>query len=125
MRHSVNEFWVNLCKSIQLCCDAGDFRGMYQGIKCAMRPSGRKKVAIKDIFGNPITEKHKQLERWAQHYSTLYSKEVSIRPETLQCIPKFPIATELDEVPLFDDVYFLMDSNLAKVQAMITCLLNC
>ncbi|XP_061728258.1 uncharacterized protein LOC133533309 [Cydia pomonella] len=56
-RHCANVFWVSLCERIQHCRDIGDFRGMYQGIKCATGPTCRKRAAIKDSEGHPITNR--------------------------------------------------------------------
>ncbi|KAJ2942940.1 hypothetical protein O0L34_g15130 [Tuta absoluta] len=103
VRRCSNEFWVNLCESIQHCRNIGDFRGVYQGIKCAIGPTIRKRAPIKDANGTPINDKLGQLDRWAEHYTNLYAVEISISPESLVSLPAFPVASKLDDPPSFDE----------------------
>ncbi|KAJ2944193.1 hypothetical protein O0L34_g18171 [Tuta absoluta] len=104
-RNCANEYWVRLCQSIQQCRDSGDFRGMYQGIKRAIGPTKRKRAAIKDLDGNPIADKNKELTRWAQHYSNLYSQEIAIHPDALANFATRSEVTELDSPPTADEFY--------------------
>ena len=48
---------------------------MYNGIKKVIGPSANKTVPLVSKFGEIITDKSKQLERWVEHYSELYLKE--------------------------------------------------
>ncbi|XP_063531447.1 uncharacterized protein LOC134742328 [Cydia strobilella] len=109
-RSCANEYWVKLCQSIQQCRDVGDFRGMYQGIKSAIGPTKRKRAAIKDLDGNPITEKAKELDRWAQHYSNLFSQEVSMHPATLANLSFRSAVTELDNPPTGEEFFEALQS---------------
>ncbi|XP_063534978.1 uncharacterized protein LOC134744961 [Cydia strobilella] len=98
-RTCVNRYWSNLCELIQRCQSVGDYRGMYQGIKTAIGPTSRKRACIKDLNGDPITEKHQQLQRWAAHYSSLYSEEINVDAEALASLPTFSTLLELDAPP--------------------------
>lgn len=109
-RNCANEFWMKLCQSIQHCRDVGDFRGMYQGIKSAIGPTKRKRAPIKDLDGNPITDREKELERWAQHYSSLYSQEVAICPGALTSLTPRSVMTELDDPPTADEFLVALQS---------------
>ncbi|CAG9138444.1 unnamed protein product [Plutella xylostella] len=100
-RQCANQYWIDLCTSIQHCHDMGDIRGMHQGIKRAMGPVARKRATIKDTDGSPISDKSLQLDRWARHYINLYFEEVNISPEAARTIPHFPTLESLDTPPTF------------------------
>ena len=60
---------------IQAASDMGDSRTMYKKIKVALGPTISKCAPIKSESGESITDQKKQLNRWVEHYSKLYSKE--------------------------------------------------
>lgn len=78
---------------------------MYRGIKTAIGPTKRKRVAIKDLDENPIADKKEELDRWAQHYSNLYSQEVALRPDTLTALTLRLPVTELDDSPTSEEFF--------------------
>ena len=47
---------------------------MYEGIKVATGPSQTKSAPLKSSSGEIIVDKGKQIDRWKEHYSELYSK---------------------------------------------------
>lgn len=108
-RICANNYWTNLCRSIEHCQNIGDYRGMYQGIKVATGPTVRKRAAIKDFSGNPITDKIKQLERWVEHYSNLYSVATDVAPDALDALPTYPVMLELDIPPTFHEFQLALD----------------
>lgn len=73
-RRCANNYWKNLCQNIQLSADHGDTRGMYDGMKKAFGPTIRKVALLKSAEGETITDRSKQMSRWAEHYQDLYSK---------------------------------------------------
>ncbi|XP_037804507.1 uncharacterized protein LOC119598887 [Penaeus monodon] len=75
VRRCANDYWINLCESIQLSADCGNIRGMYEGMKKAFGPSINKIAPLKSTAGDIITVCSKQMERWAEHYQELYSRE--------------------------------------------------
>lgn len=74
-RQCTNKYWRNLCSQIQIAADTGDIRGMYEGIKTAIGPTRKKTAPLKSSTGDVIQERDKQMERWVEHYSELYSRE--------------------------------------------------
>ena len=68
VRACINEYWTDLCRTIQQATDTGNVKGMYEGIKKATGPSFRKTAPLKSKSGEG-TDKAKQLDRWVEHYS--------------------------------------------------------
>ena len=66
-RKCANDYWQNLCSSIQTSADFGNSRSMYEGMKKALGPSVTKSAPLKSKTGEVITEPNKQMERWAEH----------------------------------------------------------
>ena len=64
VRVCTNEYWTDLCRTIQQAADTGNVKGMYEGIKKATGPSIRKTAPLKSKSGEVITDKAKQLDRW-------------------------------------------------------------
>ena len=63
-RHCANNYWLQLCDSIQTSSDTGNTRGMYDGIKKATGPTIKKTAPLKTKPGEVITDSNKQMERW-------------------------------------------------------------
>ena len=62
VRACINEYWTNLCRTIQQAADTGNVKCMYDGIKKATGPS-IKTAPLKSKPGEVITDKIKQLDR--------------------------------------------------------------
>ena len=98
VRTCINDYWTDLCRTIQQAADTGIVKGMYNGIKKATGPS-IKKVPLKSKSGEAITDQAKQLDKWVEHYSELYSRENVVHQSALDAIGHLPLMPELDEVP--------------------------
>lgn len=57
-----------------------------------------------------ITDKGKQMERWVEHYSELYSRENVVVTSALDTIDLLPIMEELDGEPTLEDLSKSIDS---------------
>ena len=77
---------------------------MYDGIKKATGPSVNKTAPLKSKSGEVITDKAKQLERWVEHYSELYSRETVVHQSALDAIDRLPLMPELDEEPSIEEL---------------------
>ena len=108
-RRCANDYWEKLCQSIQLAADSGNIRGVYDGIKKAVGPTHSKTGPLKSTSGETITDKSKQMERWVEHYSELYSRESTISDATLEAVEQLPIMEELDEVPGLEELSRAID----------------
>ena len=93
-RKCANEYWQELSHNIQTAADTGNIRGM--GITKALGPIRSKTAPLKSISGEVITDKGKQMERWVEHYSELYSRENSVVDSALDAIEPLPIMEDLD-----------------------------
>ncbi|XP_045448721.1 uncharacterized protein LOC123657186 [Melitaea cinxia] len=98
-RHFANVYWTNICHNIQACADSGNFSGVYSGIKQAIGPVSKKTAPLKEADGSVITDRHRQMERWVEHFTTLYATPVSIEPEAVQSMPKLDTWSQLDDLP--------------------------
>ena len=98
-RQCANDYWLQLCQSIQLAADTGNIRGMYDGIKKAMGPSKKVVAPLKSSTGEIIRDKAKQMDRWVEHYSELYSQQNHITQDAIDAIQSFPLMAELDDAP--------------------------
>jgi len=100
-RAALHLHWTNLSQRIQCCTDTGDLHGMYQGIKEAISPISKKTVTVLSKDCRPISDPGKQLDRWADHFSSLYNKDVPVRLEAINALLLIPTLHELDaDIPL-------------------------
>ena len=94
VRDCVNDYWFNICSAVQQA--SANINAMYDGIKKAVNPTISKSARLKSKSGDIISDKTKQLERWVEHYSELYSRENTVSQSgTLQ---------ELDDPSSLEDV---------------------
>ena len=73
-RHCANEFWLQLCNHIQVCADTSNLKGTYDGIKQAIGPTQSRIVPRKSATDDVVKDKSKEMERWVDPYSELYSR---------------------------------------------------
>ena len=109
-RRCANEYWLQLSDSIQSAADTGNIRGMYEGIKKAIGPTQSKTAPLKTTSGEVITDKGKQMDRWVEHYSELYSRENVVVTSALDAIEPLPIMEELDAEPTLAELRKAIDS---------------
>ncbi len=115
-RKCANDYWLNLCQSIQLSADCGNIHAMYEGMKTAFGPSTFKIAPLRSAIGDVITDRGKQMERWAEHYQQLYSRENIVTDTGLESITPLPEMEELDALPTIDELNKAIDS-LARGKA--------
>jgi hypothetical protein len=104
-RRYANIYWTNLCSNIQKCADAGNFSGVYSGIKQVLGPVPKKTAPLKEADGTIITDSCRQLGRWVQHYTELYSNPIAIDSEALQHTPKLATWIELESPPSIEEFH--------------------
>lgn len=95
---------MELSKSIQHAADTGNIKNMYNGIRRATGPIINKTASLKSKSGEPILDKVKQLDRWVEHYSELYSRENMVHQSALDVIDRLPLMHELDEEPSIEEL---------------------
>ena len=109
-RRCANEYWLQLSEDIQLAAVTGNIRGMYDGIKKALGPTQCKTAPLKSSAGDMLTEKNKQMERWVEHYSDLYSRQNTVTAPALDAVECLPTMEELDRNPTIDELSKAIDS---------------
>ena len=102
--YCANQYWLNLCHSIQEAADKGNTREVYEGMKKALGPSARKTAPLKSSTGEIITDRSKQMDRWPEHYHDLYLRESVIIEAALNGIPSLPVMEELDTPPTEEEL---------------------
>ena len=98
-RQCANIYWQDLASSIETASLTGNIRSMYDGIKLALGPQIRKTAPLKSKTGEVITERAKQLDRWAEHYTELYSTINSVTDTALDSIRNLDVMDVLDDIP--------------------------
>ncbi|XP_076047010.1 uncharacterized protein LOC143028573 [Oratosquilla oratoria] len=109
-RRCANEYWQQLSDCIQFAAVSGNIRGMYEGIKTALGPTQSKTAPLKTTSGEVITDKGKQMDRWVEHHSELYSRENTVAPSALDAIEPLAIMEELDAEPTIAELCKAIDS---------------
>ncbi|XP_048004286.1 uncharacterized protein LOC125240437 [Leguminivora glycinivorella] len=104
-RFYANAYWTELCQGIQASADAGNMGGVYEGIKRALGPPTKKTAPLKEADGSVITNSSRQMARWVEHYTGLYSCPVDIQPETAGLMPTLDTWHELDSAPTVEELY--------------------
>ena len=109
-RRCANAYWIQLSKDIQHCADTGNAHGMYNGIKKALGPPVKGIAPLKSLTGEKITDQEKQMARWAEHYSELYTRETIVTENALSRVLELPLMPELDDEPSMEDLSNAIDS---------------
>ena len=109
-RKCANDYWTDLCSSIQSAADFGNVRGMYEGMKKAFGPSIIKTAPLKSKAGETITDQAEQMERWAEHYQELYSRENIVTDKATEGTEALPMMDELDAYPTIEELEKALDS---------------
>lgn len=108
-RKCANSYWLKLSEEIERASSSGNIRGMYDGIKQALGPAQCKSAPLMSKAGEVITDKTKQLDRWVEHYSELYSTERSVTPAAIENVEALPILEQLDETPTLEELSKAID----------------
>ena len=109
IRRCANNYWVDLCKSIQEAHDRGDMKTAYSKMKAALGPPASKSAPLKSIGGEAIIDRNDQLARWVEHYSLLYSNENDMASDFVDHLPKLAQMTELDAEPTIEELSKAID----------------
>ncbi|KAG6933589.1 hypothetical protein G0U57_018928, partial [Chelydra serpentina] len=68
------------------------------------------RVLLKSATGENIQDKGKQMDRWVEHYSEVYSRQNTITEAALNTVDGFPVETELDEKPPMEELKKVIES---------------
>ena len=79
-------------------------------MKKAFGSSTSKSAPLKSAEGDIIKDRSKQMERWAEHYQELYSRETTVTNTALENTPPLPAMDELNEPPTIEELSKAIDS---------------
>lgn len=97
VRSALQRYWEDLSARIVACSESGNIHGMYEGIKEALGPTPKKTAPLLSSDGHVLSELPDQLDRWVEHYSSLYSQEVAADVPAIEAaIPQMPVMDDLD-----------------------------
>ena len=83
---------------------------MYDGMNKAFGPSIVKTAPLKSTSGEIITDRAKQMERWAEHYQELYSRETTVTDRAIENTESLPVMEELDTPPTVEELSIAINS---------------
>ena len=109
-RRYANEYWLAFSSAIQYNSMTGDIKSMYEGIKKAIGPQVKKTAPLRSKTGEIITERTKQLDRWVEHYTDLYSTKNRVTDAALHAVQDLPIMEALDQQPTLGELSEAIDS---------------
>ena len=92
-RKCANNYWRNLCNSIQTSAELGNSRGIYKGMKRALRQVLPRQLISSRKMVKPSRS---QTSNWKEHYSELYSKESVVWDAAIKNTTQMPTMDELD-----------------------------
>ncbi|KAL8620826.1 hypothetical protein ACOMHN_033223 [Nucella lapillus] len=82
-------------------------RGFYEALKAVYGPSHQVLGPLRSTDGQALlTDKVSILNRWAEHFQTLFSADRAVDDAVIQHIPQQPMKEELDAAPAFEEDFF-------------------
>jgi len=96
VRVALRNFWRKISTEGQICSEIGDFRGVYNGIKSTIEPQPARTASLLSAQGSLIQDPSVQLDRWVEHYSSIYSTEKHFTTDALSHLPQLPVLHNLD-----------------------------
>ena len=104
LREMQNTWWNSLATKTQRCADIGDYRGFYEGLKVACGPSHQIQSPLRSADGHTLfTDKASILNRWSEHFQSLFSASRTVQESAILRIPQEPTKPELDLPPTLDE----------------------
>lgn len=77
---------------------------MYEGVKKAFGPKATKVVPLKSALGDIITDRAKQMEKWAKHYQELNLWENTVTETAIKNTNLLPVMEVLDVPPSAEEL---------------------
>ncbi|CAH1249728.1 Hypp8672 [Branchiostoma lanceolatum] len=110
LRTIQNRWWTSLAEKTQLCADNGDHRGFYEALKAVYGPTHQLVAPLRSTDGQSLlTDKASILNRWSEHFQTLFSVNRTVDNSALQRIHQQPLKEELDLLPSLEEVIKAVD----------------
>ena len=95
---------IPVAQRTQRYADTGNSRAFYEALRAVYRPTHQIQAPLPSADGSTLlTDKKDILNRWAEHYGTLFGDTRSVEDASLYSIQQLPVKHELDEPPSFDE----------------------
>ena len=89
-RFAASCYWENLSTRIQ-CADCGDLHGLYSGIREAIGPIPKEVSPLLAADGALLVDTSAQLERWLDHYTSIYSQPSHVSCSALSSLQQLHV----------------------------------
>lgn len=97
LRGIQNDWWTRIAERTQLCTDTRDYRGFYETLRAVYGPSYQVQSPLRSPYGQTLfTDKASILNRWLEHFQTLFSATRVVHDSAIFRIPQQPVFTELE-----------------------------
>ena len=104
VRGFLRDFWTKVSTEVQRCSEVDDLRGVCNGIDSAIEPHPVRTASLLSAQCALIQDPPLQLDRWVEHYSSIYSQEEHFTIDALFHLPQLPILHNLDAEISFSSV---------------------
>ncbi|XP_037871609.1 uncharacterized protein LOC119629552 [Bombyx mori] len=104
-RQIKDKWWQDKAIHMQWLTDTNQLGEFYSEVRKLMGTSNHAKVPLRALDSrHPLTSKEDVLRRWAEHFNALLNVDRSADLQSIALMPQLPLALELDEPLLRDEV---------------------
>ncbi|XP_076069733.1 uncharacterized protein LOC143041609 [Oratosquilla oratoria] len=90
---------------IQTYADRKDFKNFYSALKAVYSPTSSGSCPVLTANGNSlISDKEKILERWVEHFSSVFNQPSAIDNEAIARLPQVSVNDSLSDPPTKEEV---------------------
>ena len=122
----MQDSWLsNKADEIQGFAERNNMKNFYDSLKEVYGPTTSGSSPLLSADGSTlITDKGKILERWAEHFDSIFNHPSNINDEATDWLPQVPFDKMLDAVPTFEEIQketHLLTSGKAPGSDSIPC----
>lgn len=104
-RQAKDKWWQDKASHMQWLANTNQLGEFYSELRKLMGTSYHANVPLRSLDGrNFLTSKEDVLKRWGEHFNTLLNVDRSADLQSIGLMPQLPLALELDEPLLRDEV---------------------
>ena len=104
LREIQNEWWDNLAWKTQMHADFGEYGSFYDCLKAVYGPTHQVQSPLRSLDGQDLlTDKASILNRWSEHFQTLFGADRIVQDTAIHQIPQLPPKEELDDPPTLEE----------------------
>ena len=101
---ALRDFWTKISTEAQRCSEVGDLRGVYNGITSTIEPHPVRTASLLSAQGSLIQDPSLQIDRWVEHYSSIYSQTEHFTTDALSHLLQLLVLHDLDAEISFSSV---------------------